>query len=169
MQEARILAGPSCKPLYPIILPRVLTLTTHRIAQWIIESLEHEKPHDSFPPTDLLNSLVDLYFQKCNLYLPLLHRPTLEKGISDGLHLTDEGFGSVLLLVCALGARFSDDPRVILQGSNSQHSAGWEWFRQVQWIRRSLLSPPRLYDLQVACVSTCQVQTLRVLRLMTFS
>ncbi|KAI0741238.1 fungal-specific transcription factor domain-containing protein [Irpex lacteus] len=113
----------------------------------------HPKPHESFPPPDLLASLVDLYFNKCNLYLPLLHRPTFEQSIADNLHLQDEGFGLVLLLVCALGARFSDDPRVILQGSNSQHSAGWEWFRQVQWIRRSLLSPPRLYDLQVACLT----------------
>jgi hypothetical protein len=100
-----------------------------------------------------MTQLVDAYFEKCNLYLPLLHRPSFDKAVADGLHTREEGFGSIVLLVCALGSRFSNDPRVILAGSNSQHSAGWEWFRQVQWIRRSLLSPPRLYDLQVAFVS----------------
>ena len=97
--------------------------------------------------------LIDRYFFRLNTYIPLLHKPTFLKGIADGLHIRDEGFGSTVLLVCALGARWSEDPRVILPGSNSTHSAGWEWFRQVQWVRRSLLSPPRLYDLQITCVS----------------
>ena len=59
--------------------------------------------------------------------MPLLHRPTFEKGLAEGLHYKDEGFGSTVLLVSALGSRFCDDPRVILEDSNSQHSAGWEW------------------------------------------
>lgn len=123
-----------------------------RAHPWIIETLEHEKPHENFPPEDLMTELVDLFFERANLFMPLLHRPTFEKGLKDGLHFREEGFGSTVLLVCALGARFSDDPRVILEGSNSQHSAGWVWFRQVQWIKRSLLAPPTLYDLQIAAV-----------------
>ena len=118
-----------------------------------MESLENPKPHTNFPPEDLMMHLVDRFFTRMNIQIPLLHRPTFEKGIADGLHKRDEGFGSTVLLVCALGSRWSDDPRVILPGTNSGHSAGWEWFRQVQWVRRSLLSPPRLYDLQICCVS----------------
>lgn len=123
-----------------------------RAHPWIIEALEHEKPHNNFPPEDLMTSLVDLYFERANTFLPLLHRPTFEKGLKNGLHYRSEGFGSTVLLVCALGSRGSRDPRVIFEGTNSQHSAGWEWFRQVQWIRRSLLAPPKLYDLQIAAV-----------------
>lgn len=127
-----------------------------------MESLENPKTHTDFPPKDLMVHLIDQYFAHGNVLLPLLHRSTFEKGIADGLHRRDEGFGSTVLLVCALGARWSDDPRVILPGTNSGHSAGWQWFRQVQWVRRSLLSPPRLYDLQICCVRTADYTGLGV-------
>jgi hypothetical protein len=97
--------------------------------------------------------LVDLYFINMNSFLPLLHRPTFEKALREGVHHRDDGFAAVVLLVSAVGSRFSDDPRVILEGTNSPHSAGWSWFHQVQMVRRSLFSPPSLYDLQVYCVS----------------
>ena len=87
-----------------------------------------------------------------NSFLPLLHRPTFEKSFADDLHLRDDGFGAVVLLVAAVGARFSDDPRVALPGTDAMHSAGWAWFNQVQMVRRSLFSPPSLYDLQIYCV-----------------
>lgn len=75
-----------------------------------------------------------------------------EKSLTDNLHFRDDGFGAVLLLVAAVGARFSDDPRVALPGTDALHSAGWAWFNQVQMVRRSLFSPPSLYDLQIYCV-----------------
>ena len=87
-----------------------------------------------------------------NSFLPLLHRPIFEKSLADNLHLRDDGFGAVVLLVAAVGARFSDDPRVALPGTEAMHSAGWAWFNQVQMVRRSLFSPPSLYDLQIYCV-----------------
>lgn len=61
-----------------------------------------------------MTELVELYFDQLNVYFPLLHRPTFENGIRNGLHIADQGFGSVLLCVCALGARFSTHTRVIL-------------------------------------------------------
>jgi len=96
---------------------------------------------------------IDLYFQYTNLYMPLLHRPTFDKCVKEGLYLEDNKFAPVFLLVCALGARFSDNPRVRLDGIDSHHSAGWKWFEQVHIMERSLLTPPTLYDLQVYCVS----------------
>lgn len=95
---------------------------------------------------------MDLYFVNMNSFLPLLHRPIFEKSLADNLHLRDDGFGAVLLLVVAVGARFSDDQRVALPGTDAMHSAGWAWFNQVQMVRRSLFSPPSLYDLQIYCV-----------------
>lgn len=112
---------------------------------------EHQ-PHKDFPPADLLAKLVDLYFDNMNDYMPLLHRPTFQQGVKDGLHLHDEGFGSTVLLVCANGARFTEDPRVLLDENPIPQSAGWKWFQQVQMVRKSLLAPPRLYDLQIYAV-----------------
>jgi len=96
---------------------------------------------------------IDLYFQYTNLYMPLLHRPTFEECVKEGLYLKDNKFAPVFLLVCAIGARYSDNPRVRLDGIESHHSAGWKWYEQVQIMNRSLVIPPTLYDLQVYCVS----------------
>ena len=98
-------------------------------------------------------SLCDLYFKNVNLYLPLLHRPTFEKLVAEGTHLENDSFASTLLLVCAIGSRFTEDRRVLLDGEDSFHSAGWKWFEQVQMVKKSLLAPPSLYDLQFYCVS----------------
>ncbi|OBZ66208.1 hypothetical protein A0H81_13860 [Grifola frondosa] len=126
---------------------------------WLTATIQNDlPPHRDFPPPDLLDLLIDFYFVNMNDYVPLLHRPTFEKGIKDGLHLRDEGFGSVVLLVCANGSRFTDDPRVLLEGFLSTHSNGWKWFQQVQMVRKSLLAPPRLYDLQIHCLTATFLQ-----------
>lgn len=106
-----------------------------------------------------MTDLIDLYFRHVNVYSPLLHRPTFEKSVAEGLHLTDDAFGANLLLVCAVGARYSDDPRVLLDGVQSVHSSGWKWFDQVQLVKKSLLAPPTLYDIQFYCVR-CEIPDL---------
>ena len=127
----------------------------HYLPQWEIVALEHVVQYH-YPPDDLIPQLVDNYFRVTNSYMPLLHRPSFERALADHRHHTDIGFGSVVMLVCAIGARWSDDPRCILEGT-SKHSAGWKWFDQVQIHRRSFMGPPRLYDLQiyVVCQSIC--------------
>jgi hypothetical protein len=116
-------------------------------------SIEDSHPPDSFPEPALMASLLDLYFSYCNLFHPLLHRPTFEKSIYEGLHLTDTGFGSTVLLVCAIGAKLSDDPRVLVDSQHSS-SAGWSYFIQVQSTRKAIkMSKPTIYDLQIPCVS----------------
>ena len=123
------------------------------LPQWELGShLFIQSPHYTFPDDDLALNLIDLYFSNINLYLPLLHRPTFQKSVSEGLHLTDDRFASIYLLVCAIGARYSDDPRVLLDGVDSLHSCGWRWFNQVQMVKKSFLCPPTLYDLQFYCV-----------------
>jgi hypothetical protein len=109
-------------------------------------------PEYTFPELDLALQCIDLYFKHDNLYLPLLHRPIFDKSVQEGLYLRDKEFAPVFLLVCAVGARYSDDPRVLLDGFDSQHSSGWKWFSQVQKIQMSLITPPTLYDLQRHCV-----------------
>ncbi|KAF8972340.1 fungal-specific transcription factor domain-containing protein [Flammula alnicola] len=109
--------------------------------------------HYTFPEPDLAMDLIGLYFTHVNLYLPLLHRPIFEKLVQEGLHLTNQSFAPVYLLVCAVGARYSDDPRAKLEGVDSYHSCGWKWFDQVQMVKRSMLAPPSLFDLQLYCLS----------------
>lgn len=58
----------------------------------------------------------------------------------------------MLLCLCACASRYSDDPRVLLDGSTAWHSSGWKWFSQVQRLRRSLMGPPLLYDVQMYAV-----------------
>lgn len=106
------------------------------------------------PPSDLRDALIDLFFIHVNAFFPLLHRPLFESNIRDGLQYKDSAFACVLLLVCAVGSRWSDDRRVFLeQDEPLQHSAGWKFFEQVQFLRRSLLTPPKLFDLQIMVVS----------------
>ena len=62
--------------------------------------------------------------------MPLLHRPTFERALINGLHYSETGFASVVLLVCALGSRYSDDSRVCV--TEDKRSAGWHYFDQVQ-------------------------------------
>jgi hypothetical protein len=105
----------------------------------------------TFPPDDLLSKLIDSYFTHVNVITPLLHRPSFERSVASGTHLRDADFGEVLLLVCAVGAHYVDDARVLLDGV-TKHSAGWEWFRQVPVAQRSVFTVPSLYDLQLCCV-----------------
>lgn len=99
-----------------------------------------------------MTELVDLYFRRVNLAISLLHRPTFDSAVADGLHLRDTGFGAIVLLVCAAASRFSDDLRVILPGTGSYHSAGWKWFKQVGISSYSISASATLYELQVLCV-----------------
>ncbi|KAL0948933.1 hypothetical protein HGRIS_009040 [Hohenbuehelia grisea] len=132
------------------------TFASRRERYWKYQIWEvadvYQPPKLTFPEDDLIYSLVDLYFEHYNLYLPIIHRPTFEKNIAEGRHLEDYPFGSLVLLVCAVGARHSDDPRVILDGVDSFHSAGWKYFSQVLIVRQSYLPPATLSDLQNLCV-----------------
>jgi hypothetical protein len=96
-------------------------------------------------------ALVAVYFAQVHWHLPILHRPTFENALASLLHTRDSMFASTVLLVCAIASRYSDDPRVFMEGI--PQSCGWKWFNQVRAVRRSLLSPPTLYELQFYCVS----------------
>jgi hypothetical protein len=105
-----------------------------------------------FPDSDLMNALVELYFNQVNTFFPLLHRPSFVHSISQGLHYHDYYFGAVVLAVCALGARYSNDNRALYPGSDSEHSIGWQWVRQIQVISSNFKDPTSLYEVQVYCV-----------------
>ncbi|KAK7034652.1 Gypsy retrotransposon integrase-like protein 1 [Paramarasmius palmivorus] len=105
-----------------------------------------------FPDSDFMNALVELYFNQVNTFFPLLHRPSFVYSISQGLHYHDYYFGAVVLAVCALGARYSNDHRALYPGSDSEHSIGWQWIRQIQVISSNFKDPTSLYEVQVYCL-----------------
>ena len=110
-----------------------------------------------YPEPNLFTELVDLYFGRIQLGLPILHEPTFRQSLNDGLHMRSSEFGAVVLLVCANGARYSDDPRVIVAGSDSRHSAGHEWFSQVEFTCPTTLSPDPsvLQAMAVSFIALC--------------
>ena len=126
--------------------------TVHPWEVLCLDANEYGGAHQ-YPPSDLMESLIDLYFEHSNLVFPLLHRPTFDKARSDGLQFSDDSFSSVLLLVCAVGSRWSTDSRVKLDETPMWSSAGWKYFRQVRMARKSFLVPPSLYDVQIFAVS----------------
>ncbi|KAJ7268666.1 fungal-specific transcription factor domain-containing protein [Mycena haematopus] len=121
-----------------------------------------EAPRYSFPEPDLLATLMGKYFAEVNIFWPVLHRHTFEHKVTDKLHLRDHRFGSTLLMVCSLGARYSEDPRVLLEGVSGQplHYAGWKWHSQVRVIPKHLVYKPDLYELQTVALSALYLRAL---------
>lgn len=122
------------------------------------QSIHAEVCHDSmyvFPEDDLFRSLVDLYFARVNILVPLLHRPTFDALIADKVHLEDQEFAQVVMLVCAVASRYSDDPRVLFDGQpqlRSWQSSGWKWVHQVVRTFRFPMTSSTLYGLQFICL-----------------
>ena len=83
------------------------------------------------------------------MYLPLLHRPTFEQCIREELHLRDDAFRAVVLLVCANGSRWVEDGRL---QRNRGHPPGMHWFERAGPVSSILFERPRLYDFQALIV-----------------
>jgi hypothetical protein len=96
--------------------------------------------------------LIEAYMRHFNACFPLLHGPTFLRAVDSFLHHRDWSFAHLLLLVCAHGARFVTDPRVLLPGQ-PQRAAGWRWFSQAQISRPDMLHAPRLYNIQACCLA----------------
>ncbi|KAJ7136847.1 fungal-specific transcription factor domain-containing protein [Mycena epipterygia] len=105
----------------------------------------------TFPEDDLLASLTSLYFDNVNKFFPLLLRSNFESGVSQQFHLTHAGFAKTLLLICAIGACYSTDPRVATPGTTMAETAGLKWFDQVDLSGYAVYTRPTLYDLQSFC------------------
>ncbi|KAJ7583377.1 fungal-specific transcription factor domain-containing protein [Mycena floridula] len=148
--------------------------TAKRMEMWQVhpwQIMQESRPSFLiFPDPDLMEALIDLYFMHYNILRPLLHRPSFEKSLHEGLHHRNYYFGATVLVVCALGSKFSDDRRVFLDGVETEQSCGWSFFsqacrpvasvialiriRQVQPLQgTSLAAPPSLHELQYYCLS----------------
>ncbi|KAK0441743.1 fungal-specific transcription factor domain-containing protein [Desarmillaria tabescens] len=118
---------------------------------WERATADAETPHYVYPDNDLIQSLVAIFFETINPIIPILHRPTFQKHVEEGLHLRDYNFGAALLLVLAVASRYSDDPRVLASPS-SRLSSGWRFFEQVRIFKNAIYTPASLYELQFAAL-----------------
>ncbi|KAG8732892.1 hypothetical protein FRC11_010272 [Ceratobasidium sp. 423] len=84
------------------------------------------------PPEDLLLTLIDGYFERVNLVLPILHRPLFES---------------------QLCARWCEDPRVLDSQCRSELSAGYRWFRSVYKNGIDAIYRPSLVNAQFLVLS----------------
>lgn len=95
------------------------------IFQWQkLRDPTHNLPPLVFPDPDLLERLVDVYFEKRNKHVPLLHRGHFGQGLRDGLHKENRDFGELVLSVCGLAARDADDKQTLSPSTKSKHSLG---------------------------------------------
>ncbi|KAJ7855898.1 fungal-specific transcription factor domain-containing protein [Mycena olivaceomarginata] len=126
---------PSRRPLYWEMSP------------WEKEAHEIRTPRYVYPASDLIASLLHLYWVNVHPTIPILHRHSFDKSVREGLYEKDTAFGSALLAVLGLASRYSNDPRVLIDGHSL--SAGWKFVNQVRILR---LFEPTIYEIQAYCL-----------------
>ncbi|TIB94952.1 hypothetical protein E3Q18_04104 [Wallemia mellicola] len=127
-------------------------------SEWIMEE-NKDFPSISYsveelPPPDLLDHLVKIFFERFNVYFPVLHRATFEADLHKRKH--DVRFGGLILLLCAAASRYSDDPRVVPKDDKDEFGnvknwrfAGAEFFAKFKMhCHNFILTAARLEDLQ---------------------
>ncbi|KAK0440955.1 fungal-specific transcription factor domain-containing protein, partial [Desarmillaria tabescens] len=125
------------------------TLDLRRPHFWTVYPWQRPAPENvpplRFPPPDLLDHLVSIFLNTTNAHFFLLHGPSFRREIAAGTHFSSRDFGNLVLGVCALASRHSDDPRI---GPLAQ--AGWEWYLQLRPIHLSRFSTAAtLWELQL--------------------
>ncbi|KAL4073873.1 fungal-specific transcription factor domain-containing protein [Scleroderma citrinum] len=116
-----------------------------------------------FPPPDLADELIILFFDHINPQFPLFHRPTFERQWKSGLQTKDLSFGCLCLALFAVASRWCDDPRVLDENQQNipeeertdderkWQRAGWKYFYialDAHRESRSLFHPPGLFEVQ---------------------
>ncbi|KAF7307647.1 hypothetical protein MIND_00560000 [Mycena indigotica] len=113
---------------------------------WEICTIKY--PPLEFPEPDLLKTLVHIYFEQINPIIGILHRTSFERSLDSKRHLSERAFGEVVLAVCAVASKYSDDRRVFLEEKDSEHSAGWKYFSQIRPTSASFDATKSLLRLQ---------------------
>jgi hypothetical protein len=90
---------------------------------------------DQFPPPELANELINIYFTCVDPVFPILHRPKFLREWANQVQTKCAWFAAVSLAMFALASRWSNDPKVIRSdermredGSLNWHRAGWGFF-----------------------------------------
>ncbi|GAA5892807.1 hypothetical protein JCM5296_006012 [Sporobolomyces johnsonii] len=135
-------------------------------ASSIVDTLmaEEHKPLErtfSLPPPDLAAKLVDASFRE-HLVAALIPRSHFEECVRAGLLDTDTSFRALYFMVCALGSRVVDDPRIDSTSSplparspdEAGTSRGWTYFRAAFAAQGSPLLTADLFTVQTSVLST---------------
>uniref|UniRef100_A0A8H7Y582 Zn(2)-C6 fungal-type domain-containing protein n=1 Tax=Psilocybe cubensis TaxID=181762 RepID=A0A8H7Y582_PSICU len=103
-----------------------------------------------FPPPDLMEILIDLYFRHSNTMFPLLHRPTFDRQWKSRLYHRNIWFAGACSSIFAIGSRWCSDKRVLREALETQgqnldwRRAGSQYFEialDIHRIRRNLFHP----------------------------
>ncbi|KAF5323169.1 hypothetical protein D9758_016789 [Tetrapyrgos nigripes] len=134
-----------------------------RSEYWVLSPYERtrveEEPMLQFPDNDHLQSLLEAYFTFHHPYQPLLHQASFERSVAERLHLRNHQFGALLLAVCSVASKYSDDPRNLPKDSSAVLALGWRWFQQLKLTRSTFGEPVSLYELQTYCLQIHFLQT----------
>ncbi|WAR61550.1 hypothetical protein PtB15_12B240 [Puccinia triticina] len=108
---------------------------------------------DFYPPPDLQQSLLEIYFQQVHPLIRAVHPPSFIKDFKAGRVDTDDGFRAFCLSIFALASRFSKDPRVYLDIEGNPHgylqTAGLRYcLSAASYLFRPIPSPATLCELQ---------------------
>ncbi|KAF5364445.1 hypothetical protein D9758_010673 [Tetrapyrgos nigripes] len=114
---------------------------------WVVRPVSFF-PAFEFPDKKTLRALVDVYFTEVNLYDPLLHRPSFEQSLENGLHLRNAAFGALVLITCARASVYAN--RQYPRGD--ARSSGWVWYNQIPLDKFVFNEPLSLYHLQLYCL-----------------
>ncbi|TIB28068.1 hypothetical protein E3P86_03932 [Wallemia ichthyophaga] len=100
--------------------------------EFITQTMRHSQApytHDDFGDQNLMYELINAYFDKVNVTLPLLNRERFVLDIPK--HKLERSFGSLLIMVCALGSQhmLMGDKRVLIPGrEDTQFLAGHHFY-----------------------------------------
>ena len=81
---------------------------------WLPSSLPERSSAESILPLhDITVHLVEVFFEIIQPHFAILHRPTFLQRLSAGSLVAEEHAPALLLAMCALTTRYTDDPRVL--------------------------------------------------------
>lgn len=104
--------------------------------------------NDDYPPDDLLYSLINIYFDRVNFFLPLINKDVFMDNLKHKKY--DRHFGGLLLLVLAVASRFSDDPRVLSSNSDAYLQPGERFFNSCMTKTHcKIMEAPKIEDIQM--------------------
>ncbi|EGG02903.1 uncharacterized protein MELLADRAFT_90503 [Melampsora larici-populina 98AG31] len=108
-----------------------------------------------YPPPDLAESLIDLYFEKVHPYEYILHKGEFMRVYNTGLVQTDHAFRALCYAIFAAASRFSSDFRVAPPLDDmkvDRQAAGAVYAAASNSLLTPYTLPPTLFDLQAMAV-----------------
>ncbi|TRM69414.1 fungal-specific transcription factor domain-containing protein [Schizophyllum amplum] len=129
------------------------------LENWELSLLDDQAPHTAyrFPEPDLLRHLIEVFFADLQPVMNIVHRPTFERELQSGLHHHDRDFGGMVLALCAVASRLTNEPRTWFD-PNDRLSAGWAYFDQINLMRRrSLFEVSSLHEMQCYCLASIYI------------